>query len=198
MLKMPVARAVALCLLVASTHLWASTAGARLHGSKAFHQRQLQGAADGQTLDYWKRLVGTPSRLGGLTKKAGVLPVRKYSMEQFDIIPFQVRTHDLAFVCRQARPGGKVPVGQSSVGTVLAQRVHILSTTDRTLAAAHHKARSTCVHRRPCTLRVPSLSCLVGKGRSHAVQRLPWALPASRRAYMHVQKTGRYPWAWSR
>ncbi len=101
MRKMPVARAVAWFFLIGSTHLWASTAGARLHGSKAFHKRQLQEAVDEQTLDYWKRLVGTPSRLGGLTKKAGVLPVRKYSMEQFDIIPFQVRMHGLALFCRR-------------------------------------------------------------------------------------------------
>ncbi|GLI71240.1 hypothetical protein VaNZ11_016361 [Volvox africanus] len=39
--------------------------------------------------DYWERLVGTPSRLARLVKKEGILPASKYSMETFDLLPFQ-------------------------------------------------------------------------------------------------------------
>lgn len=40
--------------------------------------------------DFWERLVGTPSRLALSTKKEGVLPVSKYSMDSFEVEHFQV------------------------------------------------------------------------------------------------------------
>lgn len=53
--------------------------------------RRLREEREDASLDYWKRLVGTPSRLGGATNKEGVLPIQKYSMQQFNVLPFQVR-----------------------------------------------------------------------------------------------------------
>ncbi len=49
--------------------------------------------------DYWSLLVGTPSRLGGKTKKQGVLPWEKYDLEKFSIAPFQVGLGCIGWAC---------------------------------------------------------------------------------------------------
>ena len=54
-------------------------------------RRQLLAAA--KEPDYYDKLVSTPSKLARQTKKEGVLPQSKYSMENFDVLPFQVRAY---------------------------------------------------------------------------------------------------------
>ncbi len=93
--------------MVGSAHSeWLRSLRARQYGSRALKERRLQGESEDQPLDYWKRLVGTPSRLGGVTKKEGVLPAHKYSMQQFDVLPFQVRRMD---GCSGTQEGKGVP-----------------------------------------------------------------------------------------
>ncbi|PNH06912.1 hypothetical protein TSOC_006670 [Tetrabaena socialis] len=43
-----------------------------------------------RSLDYWERLVGTPSKLALASEKKGVLPQWKYSKRQFSVLPFQM------------------------------------------------------------------------------------------------------------
>ncbi|KAG2426197.1 hypothetical protein HXX76_013178 [Chlamydomonas incerta] len=58
--------------------------------------RQLHAAAAREP-DYYDQLVSAPSKLARQTKKEGVLPQSKYSLESFDVLPFQtwLREHTM-------------------------------------------------------------------------------------------------------
>ncbi|KAG2497507.1 hypothetical protein HYH03_004659 [Edaphochlamys debaryana] len=66
-------------------------------------------------MDYFEELVGTPSKLALKTKKSGVLPQAKYSMDKFDILPFQnwLRDHGMMAAASGGR-GGAQAVAQAA------------------------------------------------------------------------------------